>query len=134
MNKFVFKKVAELTTEKTELAEVKVDLALAQDVQTLIKSKTLSYNKYLKSQGLINKSVDAINSLMADITPNMGSAKETLAAAQKYKAQMDKLSKELGVPLAGSELDKGISQLYMIAEDMQGVLDDIQSKLKSIGK
>lgn len=35
MNKFVFKKVAELTTEKTELAEVKVDLFNIEDTKKL---------------------------------------------------------------------------------------------------
>lgn len=134
MNKFVFKKVAELTTEKTELAEVKVDLALAQDVQNSIKGNTAFYTKISKAQVAINKNVDAINALMADIIPNMGFGKAVGATATKYKAQMDKLSKELGVSLEGSDLEKGIRELFMIADDSQGVLNDIQSKLKTIGK
>ena len=134
MNKFVFKKVAELTTEKTELAEVKVDLALAQDVATRVKNYTATYQKYLKSQGVINKNIDAINALLTEILPNVNSGKAMMAEAQKYRAQMEKLSKELGVPLTGSDLDKGISELYMIGDDLQGVMNDIVAKVKTIGK
>ena len=134
MNKSVFKKVAEIATENTELSEVRVDLALAQDVATRVKNYTASYQKYLKSQGVINKNVDAINALLETILPNLNSGKAMMAEAQKYRAQMDKLSKELGVPLTGSDLDKGISELYMIGDDLQGVMNDIQSKLKTIGK
>ena len=134
MNKFVFKKVAEFTTEKTELSEVKVDLALAQDVATRVKNYTATYQKHLKSQGVINKNIDAINALLTTILPNVNNGKAWMAEAQKYRAQMDKLSKELGVPLTGSDLDKGISELYMLGDDMQGVMDDIVAKIKTIGK
>ena len=65
MNKFVFKKVSELTAN-TELSEVKVDLALAQDVATRVKNYTAAYQKYLKSQGVINKNIDAVNALLAE--------------------------------------------------------------------
>jgi hypothetical protein len=133
MNKFVFKKVAELTAN-TELSEVKVDLALAQDVATRVKNYTATYQKYLKSQGVINKNIDAVNALLTEILPNLNSGKAMMAEAQKYRAQMDKLSKELGVPLTGSDLDKGISELYMIGDDLQGVMNDVQAKIKSIGK
>jgi len=133
MNKFVFKKVAELTAN-TELSEVKVDLALAQDVAMRVKNYTAAYQKYLKSQGVINKNIDAVNALLTEILPNLNSGKAMMAEAQKYRAQMDKLSKELGVPLTGSDLDKGISELYMIGDDLQGVMNDIQAKIKSIGK
>ena len=133
MNKFVFKKVSELTAN-TELSEVKVDLALAQDVATRVKNYTAAYQKYLKSQGVINKNIDAVNALLTEILPNINSGKSMMAEAQKYRAQMDKLSKELGVPLTGSDLDKGISELYMIGDDLQGVMNDIQAKIKSIGK
>jgi len=133
MNKFVFKKVAELTVN-TELSEVRVDLALAQDVATRVKNYTAVYQKYLKSQGVINKNIDAVNALLTEILPNLNSGKAMMAEAQKYRAQMDKLSKELGVPLTGSDLDKGISELYMIGDDLQGVMNDVQAKIKSIGK
>ncbi len=61
-----------------------------------------------------------------------GWGKKALANAQKFKGQFDKLAKELGVNLSGSEADKLISEYFMLAEDGQGDIDDALAILNTI--
>lgn len=91
MNKFVFKKVAELTAEKTELAEVKVDLALVDDLANITKSGTVIANELEQS---VNKA-DQIKAEMAqkqkDLDAQIKLIKKSYDAAAKWQTAEDKL-------------------------------------------
>ena len=106
------------------------------DVKNTLKAAADFYKGILKANDTIKKNIASINqSLKAskvDINPKWGTG--TLGIAKKYQAQMDKTAKELGVSLKGSELDKQISELYNLAESGQGLIDDLNAALRTIGK
>lgn len=88
MNKFVFKKVAELTTEKTELSEVKVDLALIQDLE--------------KEYSFISKGLDKMVSDREKILQEIKKYRESSVDYEnfvKLKQQYETMAKELGVDM-----------------------------------
>jgi hypothetical protein len=129
-------KANEVESSKVELAKHEVDLALTDDVKNTLKAAADFYKGILKANDTIKKNIASINqSLKAskvDINPKWGTG--TLGIAKKYQAQMDKTAKELGVSLKGSELDKQISELYNLAESGQGLIDDLNAALRTIGK
>jgi len=129
-------KAHEVESSKVELAKHQVDLALTDDVKIALKAASDFYKGLLKANDTVKKNIASINqSLKAskvDVNPKWGTG--TLAIAKKYQAQMDKTAKELGVSLKGSELDKQISELYNLAESGQGMIDDLNAALRTIGK
>jgi hypothetical protein len=132
MNKHVFEKIAKLG--KTELSAVDVKLSLMTQMQGGIKQLTEWSKKSVKAKATIEKAAATINAAYKDIALNKGFWQGAQKTAEKYKAQMDKLSGELGVNLKGSDLDKMLSDIYMLIEDGQGDFNDIEMAMKSIGK
>lgn len=131
MNKSVLEKLAKFE-KNVELAEVKVDLALYDEIKVRAKQSAARVTQFAKQKALILKTVAALNEASKDIILNKDYAKKLLTAAKTYQAQMEKLSKELGVSLKGSEPDKLLSDLFMYAEDSQGDIDDALAALKTI--
>lgn len=119
--------------QEIKLASHKVDLALADDLKAAVKKSQSSAAMYAKHKATIDKSIAAMKASADMIRNNKDWGKKALADAQKYKAQLDKLSKELGVNLQGSEPDKLLSELFMYAEDVQGDINDALAALKTIG-
>lgn len=128
----VFKKVADIERNATELASHKVELALADELVTAVKQATQAATSYAKSKDKITKAINSIKGDIDALKLNKDYGKKVLANAAKYKAQFDKLSKDLGVSLQGSEPDKLLSQLYMVAEDVQGDIDDALAMVNTI--
>lgn len=88
MNKHVFKKIAEL--EKTQLSEVKVELALVDDLKKALTSVT-AYDKEIK---LLSTSADKLNQIFTK------AKSEKDALQKKYesnKANYSAVRKELDV-------------------------------------
>lgn len=131
MNKSVLEKLAKFE-KQVELSEMKVDLALYDEIKVRAKQSAARVAQFNKQKALIIKTVAALNEASKDIILNKDYAKKLLADAKKYQAQMEKLSKELGVSLKGSEPDKLLSDLFMYAEDSQGDIDDALAALKTI--
>lgn len=118
--------------ETTNLASHEVNLALLNDLSTFVKNAKTSAANYAKQKALIEKNITAIKSAVENLKTNKDYGKKTVAQAQKFKGQFDKLSKELGINLAGSEADKLLSELFMLGEDSQGYIDDALSILNTI--
>jgi len=119
---------------EVKLASHRIDLALAEDLARQVKSNQDAYNQYLKAKTAIEKSLTSLKPAITLILNNKDWGKKKLAEAQKYKAQLDKLANELGVSLQGSEPDKALSTLFMIAEDGGGAITDAVALINSIGK
>lgn len=128
----VFKKVADIERNATELASHKVDLALMGELAIAVKQAKDAAGKYAKSKDKISKAVASIKDDIAALKLNKDYGKKVLTNAAKFKGQLDKLSKELGTPLQGSEPDKLLSELFMLGEDAQGTIDDALSLLNTI--
>lgn len=100
MNKFVFKKVAELTTEKTELSEVKVDLALIQDLEKEY-AKIVQSTKTIKDEGTrLGKEIFAFRDVY-----NVDASKYI-----NLKAEYQKAAANLGVEV-DQKFDKAFNDL-----------------------
>lgn len=99
MNKFVFKKVAELTTEKTELSEVKVDLALADDVKKAYAAAIQARKKSFDQVDALQKKVNEAKKIMQDLI-------KTNEAALPVFEKFETAAKSLGVPVPKEILDQ----------------------------
>lgn len=121
MNKFVFKKVAELTTEKTELSEVKVDLALVDDVK----------KAYADAIAARKKSFDEMSALQKRITESLKSMQGLVKANEAALPVFDKFetaAKALGIDVPKEILD----QKQNIKDGLKGSLAMYIKNLSSI--
>lgn len=135
--KTTMSKIAQIQQpERTDLAKHEVNLALMDEVKLNLKNVNDTYKKMLKAEGIIKKSIAAINSELKssgiDINPKYGT--NVIATAKKFQSQLEKTAKELGVNLQGSELDKQISELYNLGDSAQQIIDGVNNLVKTIGK
>lgn len=135
--KTTMSKIAQIEQpERTDLAKHEVNLALMDEVKLNLKNVNDTYKKMLKAEGIIKKSIAAINSELKssgiDINPKYGN--NVIATAKKFQSQLEKTAKELGVNLQGSELDKQISELYNLGDSAQQIIDGVNNLVKTIGK
>lgn len=121
---------------ETKLATHEIELALFDEIKNALKNYGVNNGKIVKANATVTKSVQAINSAMKDanIVVNKQMGKGVLAMAQKFQAQLDKTAKELGVSMAGSDVQKQIIELSNIAEQMQDNIDGVYELLKTVGK
>lgn len=135
--KTTMSKIAQIEQpERTDLAKHAVNLALMDEVKLNLKNVNDTYKKMLKAEGVIKKSIAAINGELKssgiDINPKYGT--NVIATAKKFQSQLEKTAKELGVNLQGSELDKQISELYNLGDSAQQIIDGVNNLVKTIGK
>jgi hypothetical protein len=120
--------------QEVNLASHEIKLALADDIKFQVNSSRRFAADVAKKKLIILKSVAAINDAYKNIAINTGWGKKMEATASKLKTNLDKLSKELGISIQGSEPDKLISEFYDIISSGQGDIDEIVAAIKSIGK
>jgi hypothetical protein len=125
-------KAYEIEANKTELGTHKVHLALLDELKVYAKNGAKDAVDFKKRKDAILKNVAALQEVLKLVALNKDYGKKALSTAQKYKAQMDKLSKELGINLVGSEPDKLLSDLFMYAEDIQGDIDDALNAVRTL--
>jgi hypothetical protein len=125
-------KAYEVEANKVELGTHQVHLALLDELKVYAKNTAKYAADYKKKSEAIKKSVATLQGLLKDVSVNKDYGKKVLANAEKYKAQMDKLSKELGINLQGSEPDKLLSEVFMLGEDAQGNIDDALSAVRTL--
>lgn len=92
MNKFVFKKVAELTTEKTELSEVNVNLSIADKLKNELKKYTALISKAGKD---LDNHYTSIREIEKIITKLKGQSSDVTSIAQELRKQEDIVSSEI---------------------------------------
>jgi hypothetical protein len=125
-------KAYEIEANKTELGTHQVHLALLDELKVYVKNGAKDAVDFKKRKDAILKNVAALQEVVKVVALNKDYGKKALSTAQKYKAQMDKLSKELGINLVGSEPDKLLSDLFMYAEDTQGDIDDALNAVRTL--
>ena len=126
----------EIINKMTEKEAVKlgmnVELGLKEDLALAVKNAKAVSVTYAKSKDKIVKSIASIKSDIEALKLNKDYGKKQLVNAQKFKAQLDKLSKELGVSLTGTEPDKLLNELYDFTNSAQGDIDDALLAINSI--
>lgn len=111
MNKSVFKKVAEIATENTELSEVKVDLALVDELANITKSGALIANE-------LNQSVTKADQIKAemvqkqkDLDAQIKLIAKAYNAADKWQTSESKLY---------DKITKATAEVGIKKEEMKG--------------
>lgn len=122
-------KANEVESSKVELAKHEINLALADELKSTVKVFQGQVATYGKHKDVIVKSINAMKAASEAIKTNKDLGKKNLATAQKFRAQLDKLSKELGVNLQGSEPDKLLTELFNLSTD---VSDNIEEALRAL--
>ena len=156
MNKHVFEKIAKL--EKTELSEVKVDLALVDDIAKMLKNVTVETRVSESMVSDITKLSNAISTADADIKRKEKELNDTktelgksygksLTALQTMADKQMKLSdklenqaiaviKKAQAAAEGLGVDpnaiKGLSELTKLTDDLEGWKLQIESDIKKI--
>jgi hypothetical protein len=120
MNKFVFKKVAELTAN-TELSEVKVDLALADDVKKAYAAAIAARKKSFDEMSALQKKVAEVQKTMQGLVK---ANQDALPMFDKF----DAAAKALGLEVPKEILD----QKQNIKDGLSGSLAMYTKNLGSI--
>ena len=102
MNKFVFKKVAELTTEKTELSEVEIELA---SIQELEKASMGIYTAIQNARIGLDKASKEYRLLEVKFQKEFQSA---LQIATNAVSQFEKAAEQLGINPSSIEKYKSL--------------------------
>lgn len=111
MNKFVFKKVAELTTEKTELAVVKVDLALVDELANITKSGALIANELNQSVAKADQIKVEMAQKQKDLDAQVKLIQKAYNAADKWQTAEGKLY---------DKITKATAEVGIKKEEMKG--------------
>lgn len=120
--------------KKVELGTHKVELAITDDIKSNAKMVSDFLKSVNKADLTIQKSVQAINSAYKPIAPNLGYGKKMLKVAQDLKNKFEKMAKDLGVNVQGTDADKQLSQMYSEISQIEDSLTNIQDGFKAIGK
>lgn len=122
-------KANEVESSKVKLAKHEINLALADELKSAVKVFQGQVATYGKHKDVIVKSINAMKAASEAVKTNKDLGKKNLATAQKFRAQLDKLAKELGVNLQGSEPDKLLTELFNLSTD---VSDNIEEALRAL--
>lgn len=100
MNKHVFEKIAKL--EKTELSEVKVDLALVDDIQ---KAFVASQKELTRAEAEKKKIVAAIDAVKTSYRQNAIQSQQVLEMYKTFETQAKNLGVEVPANVAKFKTD-----------------------------
>lgn len=128
----IIKKVYD--AKKVELGTHKVDLAITDDIKAQAKIVSDFLKLVNKADTTIQKNVQAINAAYKPVAPNLGFGKQLAKRAQDLKGKFDKMAKDLGVNVQGTDADKQLSQLYSEISQIEDSITNIQDGFKAIGK
>jgi ABC-type nitrate/sulfonate/bicarbonate transport system substrate-binding protein len=128
----IIKKVYD--AKKVELGTHKVDLAITDDIKAQAKIVSDFLKLVNKADTAIQKNVQAINAAYKPVAPNLAFGKQLAKRAQDLKGKFDKMAKDLGVNVQGTDADKQLSQLYSEISQIDDSITNIQDAFKAIGK
>jgi hypothetical protein len=122
MNRSVFKKVAELDIQNTELSEVQVELAIVDDIKKLSSDAEKSVSTFLKAYTIISTQKQQA---IADGEMYYKNAAKLETSIKQFEAQ----ASQLGIDPNGSKEYKTAKDL-LTRYDIQGVYDRVDSLRK----
>ena len=131
LNKKVFDKMPK---QEVELSKMEVELAVTDQVSTLLKQVQKTLADYNKADNKIQAIAKQINDLYKPINANKGYAGRLTKIIDGHQKNAEKLFKELGVPMQGSDLQKQLSELYSLASQIDDTMSNAELAIKSIGK
>lgn len=133
MNKNVLEKLAKFESN-VELAEVKVDLAVTDEVASELKTINQMLKEANDANNKIVKAAEQLNAAYKKVAAGTGFAKTKTARIDSLYKNLDKLAKELGVNVQSTDAFKGIQDAYQFLGQIQDAFDNIKTTIQTIGK
>jgi hypothetical protein len=133
MNKNVIEKMYS-STGNVELAEVKVDLAVTDEVASELKSINQMLKMANDANNKIVKAAEQLNAAYKNVSQNLNYSKAKTARIDSLYKNLDKLAKELGVNVQSTDAFKGIQDAYQFLGQIQDAFDNIKTTIQTIGK
>lgn len=116
------------------LRSEKVELGVMDQVSSLLKQVQKTLADYNKADAKIQALSKQINDLYKPINANKGYAGRLTKIIDGHQKNAEKLFKELGVPMQGSDLQKQLADLYSFAGQIDDTMSNAENAIKSIGK
>jgi uncharacterized coiled-coil DUF342 family protein len=133
MNKSVLEKLSKFE-KNVELAEVKVDLAVTDEVA----SKLKNINDILKiandSNNKVVKLAEQLNAAYKKSAPYVNYSKTMGKQIDGLYKNLEKLAKELGVNIQSTDAFKGIQDAYQFLGQIEDAMSNMKNAISSIGK
>ncbi len=133
MNKSGLEKLSKFE-KNVELAEVKVDLAITDDVKSELKVINDVLKRANDADNKIKKLTEQLNAAYKVVAPNTGFAKNKTSKVDGLYKNLDKLTKELGVDIKSTEAFKQLMDAYDFLSQITDAYDNIKVNISSIGK
>ena len=133
MNKNVIEKMYS-STGNVELSEVKVDLAVTDEVASELKSINQMLKMANDANNKIVKAAEQLNAAYKNVSQNLNYSKAKTTRIDSLYKNLDKLAKELGVNVQSTDAFKGIQDAYQFLGQIQDAFDNIKTTIQTIGK
>ena len=133
MNKNVIEKMYS-STGNVELSEVKVDLAVTDEVASELKSINQMLKMANDANNKIVKAAEQLNAAYKNVSQNLNYSKAKTTRIDSLYKNLDKLAKELGVNVQSTDAFKGIQDAYQFLGQIQDSFDNIKTTIQTIGK
>ena len=130
----VFKKVADIERNATELASHKIDLGTIEDIAYQYKSINAINNTYNKLDATVQKSIAPLNAAYKQIVINQGYAKKITPVLDKLQATLVKQANDLGVNYKELPAFKQLMETYSFVSQIDDSITNSVDAVKSIGK
>lgn len=133
MNKNVLEKLAKFESN-VELAEVKVDLAVTDEIASELKTIAAVLKTTNDANNKIVKFAQQLNDAYSKVSANTNFAKAKTSRVDSIYKNLEKLTKELGVDIRSTDAFKSIQDAYQSLGQIQDAFDNIKTSISSIGK
>lgn len=122
------------SNEKVELSSEKIELAITDQVASLLKNVQKTLSDYNKADNKIQSLAKQINDLYKPMATNKGYAGRLTKIIDGHQKNAEKLFKELGISMSGTDVQRQLSELYDLASQIDDTMSNADNAIKSIGK
>ena len=113
---------------------IKVEFAVSDEIVSLQKNVTQFLDKANKSELKIRKLAESLKQEYKFFAGNMQFAKNQTKIAQSLGGKFEKMAKELGVPVQGTEPAKNLNVVFDSLKQIDDTLTMMKESIASIGK
>lgn len=120
--------------EPVELSAERVELGVTDQVASLLKQVQKTLADYNKADAKIQALTKQLNDLYKPINANKGYGGRLTKIIDGHQKTAEKLFKELGVQMQGTDVQKQLAELYSLASQIDDTMSNADLAIKSIGK
>jgi septation ring formation regulator EzrA len=113
---------------------IKIEMAVTDEIVALQKNVSQFLDKANKSELKIRKLAESLKAEYKFYAGNMQFAKNQTKVAQSIGAKFEKMAKDLGVPVAGTEPAKNLNVVFDSLKQIDDTLTMMKESITAIGK